>query len=47
MIDARKLVTHVFRSPVEGEWTERFTLAADHVLTHATAPGLALRLSDL
>jgi Uma2 family endonuclease len=47
VIDARKLVTHVFRAPVDGQWTEREILASDAVLAHPTAPGFAMRLSDL
>jgi Uma2 family endonuclease len=47
VIDARKCVTHVFRAPVDNVWTHRETLASDALLRHETAPGFALRLSDL
>ena len=47
VIDARKLVTHVFRAPVENVWTHRETWPADAVLTHEAAPGFRMRLSDL
>ncbi len=47
VIDATKRVTHVFRDPVEGAWTQSETYAADHALTHASAPGFSLRLGDL
>ncbi len=47
VIDANARVTHLFRTPVDGVWTQRETLGPDHALTHAAAPGFSLRLSDL
>ena len=47
VIDANQRITHVFRDPVEGAWTQRETYGADHALTHATAPGFLVRLGDL
>ncbi len=47
VIDANACVTHVFREPVAGEWTQRETFGADHALTHAAAPGFSLTLKDL
>ena len=47
VIDANACVTHVFRDPVEGVWTQRETFGPDHALTHATAPGFSITLRDL
>jgi Uma2 family endonuclease len=47
VIDANARVTHLFRTPVDGVWTQRETLGPDHALTHAAAPEFSLRLSDL
>lgn len=47
VIDANERVTHVFRDPIEGAWTQRETYDAAHVLTHPTAPGFSVRLGDL
>ena len=47
VIDANKRVTHVFRDPVEGAWTQREIYDAEHALTHATAPGFLVRMGDL
>ena len=47
VIDANTRVTHVFRDPVEGEWTHRESLPADRTLAHVAAPGFAMVLRDL
>ena len=47
VIDANKRVTHVFRDPIEGAWTQRETYDADHALTHASASGFSVRLGEL
>ena len=47
VIDARKLITHVFKAPVENAWTHRETWPADADLAHEAAPGFRMRLSDL
>ena len=47
VIDARKLVTHVFREPVDGKWTFTAKLSGKQALTHATALGFATRLAEI
>ena len=47
VIDANKRVTHVFRDPIAGAWTQRETHDAEHALTHASAPGFLVRLVEL
>ncbi len=47
VVDARKLVTHVFRAPVDGKWTFVETRPPEHVLTHDSAPGFAARLAEM
>ena len=47
VIDANKRVTHAFRDPIAGAWTQRETFDADHALTHASAPGFSVRLGEL
>jgi Uma2 family endonuclease len=44
-IDAHKRLTHVFREPKDGASMHAETRSADTVLTHLSAPGLAVRLS--
>ena len=46
-LDARKLVSHAFRAPVDGAWTFSETWASEHLLTHEAAPGFEVRLSKL
>ena len=47
VIDANKRVTHVFRDPIAGAWTQLETHDAEHALTHASAPGFLVRLGEL
>ena len=47
VIDARKLVTHVFRPPVEGVWTFRGKISGKEPLTHGSAPGFSMRLGEI
>jgi len=47
VIDANRLETHVHRDPVEGKWSNIEILGADHLLSHASAPGFAVRLAEL
>jgi len=47
VIDAKRLLTHVFRAPKDGAWSETARFDASHTLTHASAPSFALRLDEL
>ena len=47
VIDVNKLVTHVFRAPVDGAWTFKEALSGKQVLQHACAPGFAVKLADI
>ena len=47
VIGTKKLTTTVHKSPVDGVWGSIEVLPPDAVLTHASAPGFALRLSDI
>jgi Uma2 family endonuclease len=47
VIDANRRETHVHRDPVEGEWSNIEILGPEHLLSHASAPGFAVRLAEL
>ena len=47
VIDAKKLVTHIFRAPKNGKWTVRDKVGGDRALNHPAAPGFAIALADL
>ncbi|WP_158807511.1 Uma2 family endonuclease [Beijerinckia sp. L45] len=47
VIDTTKLRLTVHRAPVDGVWSSVEVLPAEAVLTHKSAPGFAIRLSQL
>ncbi|WP_036255298.1 Uma2 family endonuclease [Methylocapsa acidiphila] len=47
VIDAVRLETHVHRDPVDGTWADTGILRAEDLLSHSSAPGFAMRLSEL
>ncbi len=47
VIDTRTLTTTIHKAPVDGAWGSIELLAADAILEHSSAPGLAVRLADL
>lgn len=47
VIDAKRLVTHIFRAPSGETWGATSKQDASYILTHASAPGFALRLDAL
>lgn len=47
VIDAARLETHVHRNPSDGRWSAVEIFHAADVLTHDSAPGFALRLSEI
>ena len=47
VIDTRKLTTTVHKAPVDAVWGSVEVLPTDAVLSHPSAPGFAVRLSDL
>ncbi len=47
VIDTNRLQTTVHRAPREGVWSSVEVVPIEAVLTHPSAPGLAVRLADL
>jgi Uma2 family endonuclease len=47
VIDANRLETHLHRDPIDGEWSAIEILRPDHPLNHPSAPGFAVKLSEL
>ncbi len=47
IIDAIRLETHLHREPTDGRWSATETKGLDDILSHYTAPGLAMKLSAI
>ena len=47
VVNTKKLTTTVHKAPIDGAWTSVEVLPADATLSHPSAPGFAIRLSDL
>ncbi|MGO9684669.1 MAG: Uma2 family endonuclease [Beijerinckiaceae bacterium] len=46
VIDAKGLLTYVHKAPIDGKWSSIEIKGAGEVLTHPTAPGFAVKLSE-
>ena len=47
VVNTKTLTTTVHKAPTDGVWGSIETLPAEAVLTHASAPGFAIRLADI
>ncbi len=47
VIDTKTLQTTIHRAPRDGAWTTVEVAPMDATLTHASAPGFAVRLADI